>query len=421
MLDYNELKYITAPTFTKCEEMLRERYGKYYVVKSIKDIKQGGFLGIGQKDAVEVAFVVVKESQSQTPLYNSPYFQASTTGLTNISKINTAQDTFQAEKEKILADKKLSNPQLQELLSELKELRSDISGLQNSSIMVVNDDEHDTINKIRTLLEQNEFTSSYIKKILEKIKKEFTIEQLNDFDTVQNQVVIWIGESIQIADTRLRGRPEIIILVGPTGVGKTTTVAKIAAKYGPVSSGRSLNVQLINADNYRIGGKQQLETYASLLTMQMDSIDHDGDFVEKLNSCSVDTDVIIVDTFGCSPKDYEKIAVLRKRLDAKGTKAQVYLAMTASSKPSDMKEILQQFEVFSYSSVIVTKLDETNCVGNLISVLDEKNKEIAYITTGQSVPNDIEKASVLTLLNSLNGFKIDQEQIKERFTTENTL
>ena len=89
--------------------------------------------------------------------------------------------------------------------------------------------------------------------------------------------------------------------------------------------------------------------------------------------------------------------------------------MTAMTKASDMKDILQQFEVFAYNSVIVTKLDETSCVGNLISVLDEKNKSIAYLTTGQAVPSDIEVASVVKLLMLLNGFKIDREHIEEKF------
>ena len=91
------------------------------------------------------------------------------------------------------------------------------------------------------------------------------------------------------------------------GVGKTTTVAKIAARYNPNASDHPLRVCLLNADNYRIGAKDQIETYASLLGIPIESIDKDGDFAKKVNSYGVDTDVIIVDTLGCSQKDYEKI------------------------------------------------------------------------------------------------------------------
>ena len=103
-------------------------------------------------------------------------------------------------------------------------------------------------------------------------------------------------------------------------------------------------------------------------------------------------------------------------METKGVIPEVYLTLTAMTKLSDMRDILQQFEVFAYNSVIVTKLDETGCIGNLISVLDEKNKSIAYLTTGQSVPNDIEVASVVKLLMMLNGFKIDRNHIEEKFS-----
>jgi len=396
MAEYNrEIHYVVADSYDLCVEKIKTLCGTNYQIIRKKTIKTKGILGFGKKDAVQMAYIVLPENN-----------------LTRYQQYPVSNLDFAKEKEKILTERKLPNPQMEELLSEVKALRRDFSNIQPYS----QEDEHESVLKIRQLMEDNEFSQSYIKKILDKLKKELTIDDLEDFDLVQKQVVDWIGETIKIADIKLKTRPQVIVLVGPTGVGKTTTVAKIAARYNPIASDHPLRVCLLNADNYRIGAKDQIETYASLLSIPIASIDKDGDFVNKVNSYGTDTDVIIVDTLGCSHKDYEKIAVLRRRLDSKGAMPEVYLTMTAMTKASDMKEILQQFEIFSYNSVIVTKLDETGCIGNLISVLDEKNKSIAYLTTGQSVPSDIEEASVVKMLLMLSGFKIDREHIEEKFS-----
>jgi flagellar biosynthesis protein FlhF len=106
---------------------------------------------------------------------------------------------------------------------------------------------------------------------------------------------------------------------------------------------------------------------------------------------------------------------MNELLRACGGKTSTHLAMSATTKTSDMYELLQQFEPFNYKSVVLTKLDETTRVGNVISVLSEKQKPISFITDGQGVPQDISVASVEKLLINLEGFKIDRQRVEERF------
>jgi flagellar biosynthesis protein FlhF len=102
-------------------------------------------------------------------------------------------------------------------------------------------------------------------------------------------------------------------------------------------------------------------------------------------------------------------------LDAAGARSEIHLAISATTKAADVEEILKTFEPFKYKAVILTKLDETLRIGNILSVLAACRKEISYIADGQSVPQDIEQASVLRLLMNLDGFHINRERLEKRF------
>ena len=129
-----------------------------------------------------------------------------------------------------------------------------------------------------------------------------------------------------------------------------------------------------------------------------------------------DVNVILIDTIGKSPYDYDKLAEMQSILGACGSKSEVHLAVSATTKSADIKDIMHQFEPFKYKAVIITKMDETSSVGNVISAVTKNNKKISYITDGQMVPQDIEHATVSRFLMNLEGFRIDREYIEKKFS-----
>jgi flagellar biosynthesis protein FlhF len=173
---------------------------------------------------------------------------------------------------------------------------------------------------------------------------------------------------------------------------------------------------MITIDNYRIGAKLQVETYGDIMNIPVSCVDNYGDLKKTIALYSEDVDLILVDTIGKNPRDSVEIAEMKRLLSGCGSTAEVHLAVAASTKYSDMREIFQQFEPFNYRSVIITKLDETIRVGNVISALADKGKSISYITDGQHVPDDMHKAGVIPFLINLEDLKINRDRIEKRFS-----
>ncbi|MDR1929354.1 MAG: flagellar biosynthesis protein FlhF, partial [Treponema sp.] len=256
---------------------------------------------------------------------------------------------------------------------------------------------------------------------------EFSLDELGDYEKVQARAAEWIGECITLyqepeipdAKTPGRKRPRIIVLVGPTGVGKTTTIAKMAALYGERSGGCwQKSVRLVTLDNYRIGGKYQIEKYGEIMEIPVSAVENYESLRSVLALYRKEVDFILVDTIGKSPRNFGELGEMRAILEACGAKAEIHLCISASTKAGDIEEIFKHFEPFNYGAVIITKLDETSRVGNVISALSESAKPVSFITDGQTVPSDIAKADVIRFLMYLEGFVINRDALTRRFAGE---
>jgi flagellar biosynthesis protein FlhF len=420
------MKYFVeqALTYSECLENIRVKYGERATVLMHKNIRMGGFLGLFAKDGVELTGFIPNnfgKGINSLPGVSGSGLPgvSSSAGLTSSSSSSVSPPAprkdpdFEKEKEKVIAAAGRGDYTLQKVLQEVKEIKGMIDANASSS----QEEEHPALGRIREVLDLNDFSPAFSGRILERLRKECSLAALDDYEAVQDKVLEWIGESIPLyREEKSRNRPRIMALVGPTGVGKTTTIAKLAAIFGIGNGGRRpLSVRLITIDAFRIGARQQIEAYGEIMGFPVSYVEDYDDLKKTIALYAEGVDLILVDTIGKSPRDAMKLGEMKQLLDACGSRAEVHLALAATTKASDLKEILRQFEPFNYRSVIITKLDETIRVGNVVSVLAEGGKFVSYITVGQKVPQDIKKATAVHFLTNLEGFRVNRAKIEKRF------
>ncbi|GAB6089843.1 flagellar biosynthesis protein FlhF [Spirochaeta dissipatitropha] len=383
------------------------KYGDQAKVMHTRHVRIPGFLGIFSRDGIEATGYLPREPVQRRKIDIEDEKRKI---LNSVSDRNAERNGDKnGEKKNGEADQQA----LQQILSEVQSLKEQLGSKRQDSSTA----EHPAISHIEELLLENDFSPRYIRAMLDRVTRACSMEDLKDVEAVEQQVFTWIGEDITIYPRERAKRPEVFILVGPTGVGKTTTIAKLAAMYGLGRGGEqktSAKVRILTIDNYRIGARQQIETYGDIMGIPVNSIESKEEMKKYLGMYQ-DADIIFVDTIGKSPRDFERLGKMRALLDGCGATSSVHLGMSATTKASDMHEIIRQFEPFGYKSVILTKLDETNRIGNIVSVLKEAGKQVSYVTYGQKVPQDIERATVPFLLKHISGFSVDRGRLYEHF------
>lgn len=380
-----------AITHREAEAKIREKYGDHARIMHHRTVRVGGFLGLFSREGVEVTGYFSNEPRTR--------------------KIAPASEkNLEEEKKKLLKVMKGGEDHsMSAILDEIRSLKDSLDIRQSTEAG------HPTIAHVQKILGENDFSPRFTARMIERMRRELSVEQLEDRELVLEHLLVWIGESIRLHEPRSSGRPEIFVLVGPTGVGKTTTIAKLAAMYGlDREMTKSRDIRILTIDNYRIGARQQIETYGQIMDVPVSFVES-AEEMRKYLALYQEADMIFVDTIGKSPRDFRRLGEMNELLASCGSRARVHLAVSATTKTADVREIATQFEPFKYEAVVVTKLDETTRAGNIISALSEKDKPISFITDGQRVPQDIERATVLRLLTHLEGFGVTRERLDERF------
>jgi flagellar biosynthesis protein FlhF len=194
------------------------------------------------------------------------------------------------------------------------------------------------------------------------------------------------------------GTRRVVALVGPTGVGKTTTVAKLAANFKLV---HGLRPGLVTVDTYRIAAVEQLRTYAEIISLPLAVANAPGEMRRAIDELG-DVDLILIDTAGRSPRDEVKIRELADFL-AEARPDEVHLVLSAVAGERSLRAAVERFSIVQADRLILTKLDEADGLGGILAVLGQANRPVSYLTTGQAVPDDIEPADRARLARLILG------------------
>ena len=210
-----------------------------------------------------------------------------------------------------------------------------------------------------------------------------------------------IDESLKVKEEDLSS-PKLIMLVGPTGVGKTTTIAKLAARYAYLLE-RPYKVALINLDSYKVGAIEQLAHYADIMQISHFAVTDPEAFKERIEALE-SYDIILVDTAGMSPYDTKKFIKTVEYVQSETPRTlEVNLTLSATVKYEDMDDIYQNFSFLDLDSIIISKFDETKHLGTLLNFMLIYRLPMSYFSIGQEVPDDLLVANKEYLLERFIG------------------
>jgi flagellar biosynthesis protein FlhF len=368
-----KVKKFVAPSMSEAMKMIRAELGSDAVILNSKVVHKGGFLGLFTKKNIEVIAAV--DPQPVRPKTERKREEISFSS--SLSKGKTGGEN-------------------QELLQELKELKAMVKQLSANAAALY----PAPLGEVQRRLESQGISASFMQDIMAALLEKWYI---HGGEASEKQVIAWAKEIVKEALTSvpfggISLQKKYINVVGPTGVGKTTTLAKIAARC-VLEHGK--NIAFITTDTYRIAAIDQLKTYAKILNVPLEVCYNLQDFQEAKKKLS-DRDLVFIDTAGRNFRNPQYVKDLRNVIDF-NEEMETFLVFALTAKYEDMKTIYEQFALVPIDRFIFTKLDETSCYGAMFNLMMEYKVGAAYVTNGQNVPDDISEASPEQMINMLFG------------------
>lgn len=217
--------------------------------------------------------------------------------------------------------------------------------------------------------------------------------------TVAGQLILdRLGEAAPLRPRKYK--QNVIFFAGPTGAGKTTTIAKLA---GMLKFRERLEVGLINTDTYRVGAIEQLKIYSQIMDIPVRTAYSAEELKESIKAFE-SRDVVLIDTAGKNVKEEANRRELLRLLEA-ASPDEVFLVISVGTAPRACREIISGYSFLDNYKLIITKLDEVSCWGNVLNIADYAKKSLSYVTMGQNVPDDITKADMKLLAGNIIGRK----------------
>ena len=328
------------------------------------------------------------ETKSEKLTNNKEYSELRDDLLESINELRNGRQKSKAIGSEIKANT-ITSKKLEELQEKIDLLTATITKLaQNSNSFLCENQLPQGLSDIEKELQDIETPQEIIKELFKDLRlncDEKTLCRSREtfyalHDLIKNKLIISSHFEIKKSSS-----PQVIVLMGPTGVGKTTTIAKLAARFC-FNAEKPIKACFLNIDFYKLGAKDQLQKYADIFQIPLEDISSVASLDYYLTKPK-DDDLIIVDTAGRSQYAHEDLEELKTYL-SRIPNATKYLTVSSTSKYSDLKEIVNSFGHIGFDHIILTKTDETKTIGPAIGMLLKTNKSLAYITHGQMVPED---------------------------------
>ena len=352
------LKTYIVGNMTEAIPMIKRDLGTDALILNTKKIKTGGFLGFFQKEKLEVTAAIdpIVKQEAQPELLNVEFPKVQSFAKPAVQKESATELINELKNIKQFMVQQMAEGNLPGALHLLKQ--------QLNTQEVAAEIQTELIAKVLVTLDEK---TDYTSEIVWEIAREEMIAMIQKHQP----------------QTALQD-PEIICFIGPTGVGKTTTIAKIAADY---MLAKDKKVGLITADTYRIAAVEQLKTYGSILNIPVKVVESSGDLTTAIRDFK-DCDIILIDTAGRNYQQKQYIDELERLLPA-DSKVQINLVLSLTAKYEDMKKIIDNFRSIAMDELLLTKKDETSSSGAILNLISHYDIPVRSIANGQNVPDDI--------------------------------
>lgn len=378
--------------------MVRKALGDDAVILRTRKVKRGGLLSFLSKEMVEV----VAASPDRNQITEVPV-------------------TDRASMMKRGLDAHPSTEVIRDLREEISELKGSVKELAEQVKFERMPSLPHHVAEYYKILVRSGLQEKFAKEIAQELNLRLKGDELENGALVQSEIKKMVASLIRVRQPKMdaKGKAKIIALIGPTGVGKTTTLAKLVTSYR--FWGKS-DTALVSADTYRVAAIEQLKTFAAIAGLPMEAVYQPGAMQNTL-SRHLSRDAIFIDTAGRSQADTERLGELADFLKT-AEPDEVFLCLAVATRFEEQLDIIERYKNLHPTGIIFTKLDESRGPGTIINVLNSTSLPMVYLTCGQNVPDDIvlakPKRIIDLILNSEDLGNLHRSHFEHWITDDNT-